>query len=102
MHEGRSAWLAAGNWDIQAGPDLVLVLGEHLRESIRCLDEVPHFRSRHASTDEALRVVDVCAEMELPSEFLADGHGVARQHFDVDSELLRLVDGLWVVGRSVS
>jgi hypothetical protein len=76
--------------------DVVLVLGEHLGETIGSLDEVVHLRAGHvtaATETKALSVVDVGAETELARSLTSNADGITSKHLDGQTERLSLVDG---------
>ncbi len=93
---GRVVHAVAGHADdvaalLQHLDDVVLVLGEDLREAVGLLDRSDRAapprgawcRSKHAGVE------NVGAQAELAGDLLGDGELVAGDHLDVDAQLLR-------------
>lgn len=74
--------------------DLVLVLGEHLSETVGALDEIVLRGAGETSVDELLGVVDFGAERKHLASLLRNGNSVTCQHLDRNTKLLGLNDGL--------
>jgi len=85
--------------------DVVLVLGEHLGETISSLDEVVDLRARHVTATaetQTLSVVNVGTETKLAGSLTSNADGITSKHLDGQTERLGLVDGTGsVVARRV-
>jgi hypothetical protein len=76
--------------------DIVLVLWEHLGETICSFDEIVDFGTGHftATTEtKTLGVVDVGTKTELAGGFTSNADGIASQHLDGETKGLGFVDG---------
>ena len=74
--------------------DLRLVFWEHFSEAISALHEIVLCRTREATINELLRVVDLGSEGKHLASLFGDGDGVTSQHIDGNTELLSLDNGL--------
>lgn len=74
--------------------DLVLVLGEHLGETIGLLDKVVLGRTSQTTVDQALRVVDLGAQGKHLASFLGNSEGVTSQHLDRETKGLGSSDSV--------
>ncbi|KAI6876686.1 plasma membrane H+-ATPase Pma1 [Hortaea werneckii] len=74
--------------------DLVLVLREHLGETIGLLDKVVLSGARKATANQLVRVVDLGTKGKHLASLLGNGNSITSKHLDRDTKLLGLDDSL--------
>ena len=74
--------------------DLVLVLGEHLSETISLLNKVVLGGTSETTVDETLRVVNLGTESKHLASLLGNSDSVTSKHLDGETENLGLSDGV--------
>jgi len=74
--------------------DLVLVLGEHLSETVGLLNQVVLTRTSETAVDQTVSVVDLGTQSKHLAGLLGNGDGVTSQHLDGQTKVLGLSDGV--------
>lgn len=74
--------------------DSVLVLREHLSESISTLAKLVDRTASHITVQQLVRVVNLGTESKHAASLLSDGNSVTSQHLDLKTESLGISDGL--------
>lgn len=74
--------------------DLVLVLGEDLGETVGALDKIVLHGTGKTTVDKLGRVVDLGTQGKHLASLLCDGNSVTSKHFNRNTKLLSLDDGL--------
>lgn len=74
--------------------DSVLVLREHLSESISTLAKLVDRATSHVTVKQLVRIVNLGTERKHAAGLLGDGDGVTSQHLNLKTESLGISDGL--------
>ncbi|GJC90876.1 hypothetical protein ColLi_13714 [Colletotrichum liriopes] len=74
--------------------DLVLVLGEHLGETVGALAEVVDGGAGHVAVEKLVGVVNLGTELEHAAGLDGNGVGVTSKHLDLETKSLGLENGL--------
>ncbi|TKW53161.1 hypothetical protein CTA1_10886 [Colletotrichum tanaceti] len=74
--------------------DLVLVLGEHLGETVGALAKIVDGSAGHVAVEKLVRVVDLGTELEHAACLDSDGVGVTSKHLNLETKGLSLENGL--------